>query len=181
MKPHLLRRSPICRRRRGYSLIELVAVMAIAMIIMGIAVTTIHLLLRADRHSAQAVWHNTSIAQLSRTLRDDTHGARQVAVHEMPDGMSVLQLTLDGSQKVSYEIEQHEIVRTVFQGDVVKNRNSFFAPVGSSLRFEPVDEGTAVRLMIQRAPLVAHAHADAGRMLTIEAVAGRRYRFEGTK
>ena len=51
------RRSPQSfRQRHGFTLLEMVVVMSIAMVILGIAITIIHLLSRAERHAAQAVW-----------------------------------------------------------------------------------------------------------------------------
>jgi hypothetical protein len=185
-------RLPEVNRRRGAaSLIEVVVLMSVGMVMLGIAMTTIHLLLRAERHSTQAVWHNTIITRMSRVLRDDVHTARDAAIEADDDGPATLNLTLDDDRHIVYTIEEHELKRIESTGETVKRRNSFFLPVGSSLQFEQAaGSPPAVRLVIQRAPLVGEkakqsttstGEPPARRTLTIESIVGRDHRFERTK
>jgi hypothetical protein len=183
-------RIPQANRRHGAaSLIEVVVMLSIGMVMLGIAMTTIHLLLRAERHSTQAVYHNTTIARLSQVLRDDVHAAREAVVGAGDDdGPATLNLTLDDDRRIVYTIEEHELKRIESVGETVERRNSFFLPVGSLLQFEQAaGPPLAVRLVIQRAPLVrgtatqtkqSTGEPPARRTLTIQSIVGRIHRFE---
>ncbi|MBT6157641.1 MAG: hypothetical protein HOL01_12435 [Planctomycetaceae bacterium] len=184
------KRSPKTSRRCGAtSLIEVIVMMSVGMVILGIAMTTIHLLLRAERHTTQAVWHNTTITRLSRVLRDDVHAVREAAVEaDDDDGPANLVLTADNDRRIVYTIEEHELKRTESIGETVKRRNSFFLPVGSSLQFAQVaGPPSVVRLEIERATIAGGTakktksstdEPTARRTLTIESIVGRDHRFE---
>jgi hypothetical protein len=182
--------SPQSNRRRGAtSLIEVVVMMSVGMVMLGIAMTTIHLLLRAERHTTQAVWHNTAITRLSRVLRDDVHAVREAMVETADDdGPATLILTADDDRRIVYTIEEHELKRVESVGKAVEGRNSFFLPVGSSLQFEQVaGPPSVVRLVIERAAIAGGSakqtktstgEPTARRTLTIESIVGRDHRFE---
>ena len=184
------KRLPNASRRRGAtSLIEVVVMMSVGMVMLGIAMTTIHLLLRAERHSTQAVWHSATITRLSRVLRDDVHAVREAAVEAADDdGPAKLILTDDDDCVIVYSIEEHELKRVESVGETVERRNSFFLPVGSSLHFEQAaGRPSMVRLVIERATLAggkakqtkpSTGEPPARRTLTIDSFIGRDHRFE---
>jgi hypothetical protein len=171
------------------SLIEVIVMMSVGMVMLGIAMTTIHLLLRAERHSTQAVWHNMTVTRLSRVLRDDVHAVRNASVKADDDnGPATLTLTFLDARRIVYTIEEHELKRVESVGETVERRNSFFLPVGSSLQFEQLaGPPSVVRLVIQRAPLASGTakqtkpstgESPSRRTLTMESVIGRDHRFE---
>lgn len=176
-------------RRTGTTLIETVVMMSISMVMLGLAVTMIHLLLRAERFTTQAVWHNTTLARVSRMLRDDVHAALTADVQPPADDLpTALTLKLSGDRVVSYQIEEHQLTRTETVNNAATRRDDFYLPTGSELSFQLVD-GTPsiVRLSIQRPPVTGRAAAKHSGMLgesplqrvyVIEAQLGRIRRFE---
>jgi hypothetical protein len=179
------------RSRSGTSLVETVVMIGVSMIMLGLAVTMIHLLLRAERFTTQAVWHNTTLARVSRLLRDDVHAALTADVQPPADDRpAALTLQLTDDRIVSYQIEEHQLTRTETAGDATTRRDAFYLPPGSTLSFQRVDGPPAiVRLSIRRAPVSTRAAAEHSavsgespmrRVFVIEAIVGRIHRFEET-
>ena len=177
--------------RSGTTLIETVVMIGVSMVMLGLAVTMIHLLLRAERFTTQAVWHNTTLSRVSRTLRDDVHAALTAEVQRPADDRpAVLTLELTGDRIVSYQIEEHQLTRTETTGDAATRRDAFYLPPGSTLSFQRVDGPPAiVRLSIRRAPVSTQATAEHSgvsgesplrRVFLIETIVGRAHRFEET-
>src|SRR5438309_121599 len=59
--------------RRGWTLIELLVVLSVAAVMMGLGVTTIHLLLGSEHEAMKSVRYSSSLTRLARVFREDVH------------------------------------------------------------------------------------------------------------
>ena len=174
--------------RRGTSLMEMVVVIAIASVMLGLAVTTIHMLLRAEWHSTETVWYGTSLARFSRTFRQDVHAATSADIPKPPpDAKSRLDLTLPKQRTVTFQIDGSSITRVEVEAEKVRHRDVYHFPPKSTIRFERTQEPALVHVVINRpsTPEVlagreddgGKAYRPAGRVLRIEAAVARDHRF----
>ena len=180
---HLM--SPAALRARcGISLIEVVVVMGIASAMLGLAVTTIHLLMRSEHNATRMVWYGTSLARFSRTLRHDVHAATAAQVRApVNDNAARLELTLPEEVVVTLTIEDNRINRVETAAGDVLRRETFHFPPASSIRFEHQRQPELVSVVIDR-PASPHVRGGGAgnsrlptRRLRIEAVVARDHRF----
>ncbi len=174
--------------RRGTSLLEMVVVMGIATVMLGLAVTMIHLMLQAERSSTKTLWYGTSLARFSRTLRQDVHAATSADIPSPPPGgVARLELTLPKQRTVSFQIDRGAVTRTQSEAGEVRHRDVFYFPRDSAIRFERTREPDLVRVVINRPPKPvtrtdpaegrSTAPRSGSRVLHIEAALARDYRF----
>ena len=71
--------------RRGVSLIEILVLMTIGSTLMGIAVGSLHLLLKMDRNTRQRRQLQASEARLADQFRRDVHAALRMKPGEAPE------------------------------------------------------------------------------------------------
>ncbi|MCA9016173.1 MAG: hypothetical protein KDA77_12645 [Planctomycetaceae bacterium] len=120
----------------GVSLVEVVVAMGIATILMGISMTTMHTVLRAERETSKAAWLGSSFHRFSRLMRSDIHAATSL---NFQDGTaeSSPQLTIQktGDEVVKYRIEGHRIFRVVTRKDQRVHQDTFHLPEGSHAYF----------------------------------------------
>jgi type II secretory pathway pseudopilin PulG len=175
-------------RRRGISLVELVVVMGIATVMLGLAVTTIHMLLRAEWNSTETVWYGTSLARFSRTFRQDVHAATSAGIPTPPpDGKSRLELTLPKQRTVTFRIDGNTITRLEADAGKVRHGDVYHFPPKSTIRFGRTQEPALVHVVINRPSMPealagreddgGKAYRPAGRVLRIEAAVARDHRF----
>src|SRR5437867_3508547 len=56
---------------QGWTLIELLVVLTVAAVMMGLGVTTIHLLLGSEHEAMKSVRYSASVTRLARVFRED--------------------------------------------------------------------------------------------------------------
>jgi len=117
----------------GVSLVEVVVAMGIASVLMGISMTTIHTVLRAERETSKAAWLGSSFQRFSHLLRADIHAA--VEVRFPAEGGTEIILPQPDNRSVSYRIEQHQIFRVASSQGKEIHRDVFYLPDGSHARF----------------------------------------------
>lgn len=120
----------------GVSLVEVVVAMGIASILMGISMTTMHTVLRADRETSKAAWLGSSFHRFSRLIRADIHAASRLTI-ENAKGEEAAKLTiqLPGDEVVTYQIEGHRIFRVVTRNQQRAHQDLFYLPAGSHASF----------------------------------------------
>jgi type II secretory pathway pseudopilin PulG len=92
------------RRRGGFSLVELLAVMIAGSMLISVAISVLAAIQRADRRFAQLVDERRSAAPLSDRLRADLHASQAIAWHaadaslvlSLPTGARVIYQRLPG-------------------------------------------------------------------------------------
>ena len=169
---------------RGFSLIELLVVMGVATVMLGLAMTTIHLLLRAERHSAKTFWYGTSLTRFAAVLRNDVHAATTA---RFPGAVTGLDLTLPNGHAVAYRADAHTLTRIEESAGQPVHREDFHFPPTTRIRFEKGEQPNLIRGVIDRPSAIqprmpasngnAQSIRTARRVLRVEAVLNRDGRF----
>jgi prepilin-type N-terminal cleavage/methylation domain-containing protein len=174
-------------RRRGYSLIEMLVVMATTAAMLGIALGLLHLLIRLEHGSREEVRQRTTLHRLADRFRRDVHAARQFPALEVPrppgaqgpereEGTSGWRFSLDDGRAVQYRAEQGQLVRAErAEGDVIA-QDSYVLPPHATASIALVgDEAPGiVRLRIVPEPTPSDATWSA---TCIDAELGKDRRF----
>ncbi len=182
-------RIKISKRRihcRGTSLVEMVVVLTIAAILLGLAASTIHLLLAAEREATKSSRYAASVARLTRSFRHDLHSAMRVELPPVePSKPAILIASFPEGRDIRYELDQHLATRIESDSGGMPHRDVFYFAPHSQMRFERVEEEGLVRLEIEMAAGPSGARrkdATAARQpiqtLVIEAAPSRFHRFE---
>jgi type II secretory pathway component PulJ len=117
----------------GVSLVEVVVAMGIASVLMGISMTTMHTILRAERETSKAAWLGSSFQRFSHLFRADIHAADDVRLPA--EGGTEITLQQPDKRSVTYRIDQHQIFRVVTSQGEVAHRDVFYLPEGSHAQF----------------------------------------------
>jgi prepilin-type N-terminal cleavage/methylation domain-containing protein len=113
-------------RRRGFTLIEMLAVITVMTALMGLAVTLLILLMTADRTSRRQLIENEQIEQLAASLRRDVRAAVTAEVTDTPQALqSRLVLNTGAEQSVEYVISAGRITRTQSAGGKSAGREAY--------------------------------------------------------
>ncbi|MHB0956957.1 MAG: PulJ/GspJ family protein [Pirellulaceae bacterium] len=161
--------------RRAFTLVELLAVMAIFSVTMSIIALTLHGLQRAGDRVQASVGAGIELDRFAMQLREDTHAAREFALsapepadsaaevsaaevvepQSASSSASTLTLTLPGQQIVEYRLSSDRIQRRVNTGDVDLHRESY--------RLRPVLEKGWTLAADTSGPLITvHLHLASG-------------------
>ncbi len=159
---------------RGFTLIEMVVVITVGSAVMGMAATTLALLMRAEGEGAESASVSVATSRLARSFRDDVRDAEGAVV----DAPRKIRLTQDDARSIQYEADHALLRRTVRQGDSVTHRDEFHLLHGE-VRFEVTHDGkVAVLMHTNRSDSTTDDSNEARpvRSLRIEAVLGRNHR-----
>lgn len=120
----------------GVSLVEVVVAMGIATILMGISMTTMHTVLRAERETSKAAWLGSSFQRFSHLIRSDIHAATSLKFLE-GSTLNSPELTIrkPGEEVVKYRIKGNRIFRVVTRNDQQIHQDGFYLPEGSHAHF----------------------------------------------
>jgi len=171
------------RTHRGSMMVELVVVITVGAILMGIGVTTIHLLLNCEHEEINSARHAASVSRLARIFREDIHAARDIDLP--PAKPAVLIIKADDGLQIRYELDAHLATRVETRDETPTHRDVFYFPPHSELRFERDGRTALVRLEFALAvrtlgagPQNKASQRPPARRLVIEAAPGRDHRFE---
>jgi hypothetical protein len=108
--------------RRGVSLIEILVLMTIGSTLMGIAVGSLHLLLKMDRNTRQRRQLQASEARLADQFRRDVHAALRMKPGEAPEqSRPIWQLELGADKRIQYQSEPGGLARLeILQGKTTR-------------------------------------------------------------
>jgi prepilin-type N-terminal cleavage/methylation domain-containing protein len=178
------------RTRAGFTLIEMLVVLACVAIIMPLAGSMIYLLMRAQTDSATALAEETLLSRFDQRFRDDVHAAKKATTSgEGGNAGARLSLTLDSRRTVEYAVASTgAISRAVHSGSKTERREEFRLAAFSS-RFESAADGREVAVIHQPGP-IGRSGADKTKaspiipttrstaVIRVAAVIGRDHRFE---
>jgi prepilin-type N-terminal cleavage/methylation domain-containing protein len=141
------------KRRSGFTLIEMLAVIATTGALMAVAVGILHLLLRTERVARDERRRQTAIARLADQFRRDVHAATQFAPLEGSEGEAHgggWQFDLGENRTVRYVAQPGELVRRQREGDDLVHRESYVLPDDAAVAIEPAGESAPgiVRLCV---------------------------------
>jgi prepilin-type N-terminal cleavage/methylation domain-containing protein len=159
--------------RHGLSLVEMIVAMTVGAALMGIAVTTLHVLMRAETRGESRMAESASIMRLAEQFRRDVHAA----IGRLDDAKAgTWRLDMGDGRVVEYTAGPGKVVRRQWTKERADCEESFSLPeecaatiTGNNHTRQPV-----VCLLV--AP--ARGSLSAARELRIEAVLGRDHRFE---
>jgi len=177
------------RKRRGVSLIELLIVISIGTVIIGLCVTTMHLLLRVERDQARSLRSAMVLSRVRQLFAEDVHGGVTAEIGAGDGDSRHLQVETNGAERVVYSADEHILRREEFDGERLKHRDDFHFPPGAAFHFEQEQGPQIVRLNIEIAAAVPDEFSDLTRgktgkgppprTVSIEALLDRDRRFSG--
>jgi hypothetical protein len=165
----------------------MLVVITLASVMVGLAATTIHLLLGAEREAQRAVRFNRSVMRLSEAFRADVRAAGRVEIPVADSEKSVLLLgDAEGGREVRYEIDGHQATRVESDKGEQTHHDSYYFPPRSRIRFDRQADRKLLQLEIEmpagnssdNAEIRANVPEKFLRKLKIEALPGRDHRFE---
>ena len=169
--------------RRGVSLVELLIVISIATVVVGMCVTTIHLLLRTQRDESRGVRTTVTLSRLAETFRDDVHATSQSEIGDDETGRRLL-LEDEAGRRIVYRADEHQLRRIETLRGAEVHRDTFYFPLESKIDFAREEPLRLVRISID----VGTERSDApppervrppSRAVRIEAIADRDRRLAG--
>ena len=121
------------RRRRGYALIELLAVLTISAVMLTLAAGLLHLLMKLDRNGRDALDESADLARLSRAFRADAHASTTFEPTEQTENLCKLQL--ENGRSVEYQVRTGDLLRTIRDGEKVRGFETFRRPPRTAVKF----------------------------------------------
>lgn len=118
----------------GISLVEVVVAMAIATLLMGLSMTTLQTVMRAERETSEATWLDASFQRFSRLFRADIHAAETLKLEPATDAKTLI-IQKPGQEQVTYRIEQFRIYRIVSRAGKTVHQDTFYFQEGSQAHF----------------------------------------------
>ena len=114
------------RKRTGFSLIELVAVISMMATVLALTATTFHLLLRSEKSVSQSFVTERAVSRLAVLFRDDVHQSESGVVTAKTDSTRCeLALGDANGVRVRYVETKEGLARLIFDGDTMVARDDF--------------------------------------------------------
>lgn len=162
--PRMGRRHPLTGRRAGFTLIEMLVVIAVSTLILITVTTTFHALSRTSQRLRTDVAQGPAWARFASQLRRDCHRATGATLESPAVGtdkvagnqprIPVLRLVL-GDQLIAYQFETNRMLRlesTATTPTTVSRREVFELPGASELEWVVDTQQHRVEWRFQPAP-----------------------------
>jgi prepilin-type N-terminal cleavage/methylation domain-containing protein len=155
--------------QRGFTLVEMLAVVATGSVLLVIAMGVVHRAMRLESQWQSQANVNRALARLAHDFRADVHQCQDMQLTENP---SSLKLTSSDETVITYEIAAEEIIRD-FQSPGAQRRREFYAKAADyQAAFTIDDEPQWVELRVTRnlrlkgvePRVLLHVAAEAGRL-----------------
>jgi prepilin-type N-terminal cleavage/methylation domain-containing protein len=133
------------RRRRGYTLIEMLVVLSAASTVLSISAVLVH---RTMRMAAQAQAFHTEEAtawRLSAQLRSDAAGATTINLSSVDEEVTVTLETSEGSS-VIYQLKPQQIERSQELEGGREARDLFVLPSVAGWKAEAIEQSAALKI-----------------------------------
>ncbi len=151
------------KRRRGYTLIEMLVIIAAGSAMMAVALGILHLLIRLEQGAREEVARQTTLDRLADQFRRDVHAAGQFAaieiaeaaavqVPERADGAPGWQFSLDENRTVQYRAGRRELIRTEREEKDAVARETYVLPSDATVSIERVGEAAPGIVRLRVAP-----------------------------
>jgi len=173
-------------RRCGYSLVEMVAVIAVCSVLMAVTVVMFCALMRNQRAGRDHISHSTALGRLADRFHRDVHAtpAEHISSENSAEG-DLIRLRPDGKRTITYRQEHSRVTRTERTGGGQPRYEIFDLPQGAiaSVEIRSDAEPKVVTLLIgslrEVIPAVETEPSEGppGRSLQIDAVPARDHRF----
>lgn len=172
-------------RRRGFSLVEMLVVIVSMSVLLGVAVTTLTLLMRAGQTATSAVTSSLAVSRLAHDFRREVRAASAAEVEPGENGQPArLRLSVAPDRRVIYWREKTSILRREMSGDEVLRAEKYSVDA-SEVSFT-VPESGQVTLAIStslndRAPTRGRSVSAVSRRFQIDATVGADRRFQNRR
>lgn len=135
-------------KRRGFSLIEVAAVVGVSTLIAGMSVWLVHVSMQKSREGQKRLAMHNSITRLADTFRGDAHAAVTIAPetpeNNSADAASTWLFTLASGGAVRYRLQPGSVIRCEFastpttdkDSPLPTNQDSFELPAGCIISIE---------------------------------------------
>lgn len=132
--------------RRGFSLIELLAVISVGTVLMALLALFLSATLRSQRQAMLRERQRTEFARLDGILRADAHAAARVVVKSPLE----CELKNDQGTRWTYRaVEKEGLVRERYQDDRLRQREVFFLRPGMEVLFKTRTENERTLLGLE--------------------------------
>lgn len=183
--------------RRGYSLIELLMVMAIGAALMGTTMATLFTLLRSEQAARGRLRQAMTLDRLAEQFRRDAHEADRVVASAQGTAPGAWEFRHGGGRTVEYRAGTEALLRLERVEGKIASREEYVLPAGAlvsvgtqegdqsdSPRGGKLDPFPSSRLPMAVLRIAAPAVESPGapaRTVRIEAALGLAYRFSAAK
>ena len=157
-------------RTAGHSLLEVIAVVSVASVVLGMVSMTLHMAARGRSVAIENAQYATTVTRLAVAFRSDVHRA---VSSQLPGDGALLRLRLSDQRTIDYQIEPAWIRRIVRRQDTVEHREAFALPADCRPQWESTgDDRPTVSLVLQRTAEAAGRDRWPSAVLRIDAIVG---------
>ncbi len=165
--------------RRAFTLNEVLVAVLLSAVVMGVALSLAHILLRVDSALREQSRDQAGLARLAGQFRADAHAAQRFAADSRgpaPDGM-VWRFVVDRRQTIEYETDGQDLIRrTVRDGNVV-GQARFPLPQGTEAAMAHEPAGAATLVSLRLGPEAVRGGQSPARAIRVDAILGRDHRY----
>jgi prepilin-type N-terminal cleavage/methylation domain-containing protein len=157
--------------RRGFTLIEMLAVMTCLAVMLGLCAVTIQVLLRTGADAQERRSATAAMGRLAEQFREDVHASDEAMVMASED----LRLARGPRPRVAiaYEVEGGRVDRIESVDDTESRRESYVLGRGRSASFEARDDGPRRFLALVVRREARPGQSDPARPLEVLALIGK--------
>lgn len=159
------------RRRPAFTLIEIVAVLAVTSVLLAIAVGLLHALFQFQEGGRERLRQRVAMDRLAQQFREDVHAARGLT------GEGVGRLQLAGGRTIQYWVESDALARSEREGDKPVSREGFPLPPGAKVEVKVREDKGAAMASLRITAGGEPPGSGAPPVLLVEGVLGLDHRF----
>ena len=134
------------KQQRGYTLIELLLVMSIAVVLMMVNVGWIHQTMKFSSRMDQRQRHHQNLKRLAWELRDDVHQSESLAM----DGDNRLVLTQNDGVELTYTISATSVDAERRSNETIIRRETYDLAPNSKVEWETAEVPNWITLIVTR-------------------------------
>jgi prepilin-type N-terminal cleavage/methylation domain-containing protein len=189
------------KRRLGFTLIEIVAALAVTSVLLAIAAGLLHALFRFQEGGQERLRQRVAMDRLARQFREDVHAASGLTAEgvgspsrvgadasepskplapdakKTPDPFRGWRLQLAGSRTIEYRVESDALARSEREGDKPVWREGFPLPPGAKVEVKLREDKGAAMASLRITAGGEPAGSGAPPVLLVEGVLGLDHRF----
>lgn len=139
-------------RRSGFTLVEMLAVIAIMSVVLGTVTVTMHTLFRSTQRVRDLVLYRQQIERFTWQLRDDSHQALSAMPGKAGNNntsATVLELKYAGTRTVQYILAEQHIDRIERHGTQLSHQEHYAITPDLDLGWQLDGDGTSPLVTVQ--------------------------------
>ncbi len=164
-------------KRRAFTLIEMVAVIAVSSAVMGVGVVMLIALLKSEGSSRRHLDYCKSLNRLDEQFRADVHAAAAARLDASGDDLE-LAPPAPSKTLIRYRCQPKEITREEIEGGKTLRRETYALPEEVKSSLEEQTEGSVTTVIMRVEPKPVEGSKIRYPATRIEAVLAKDLRFE---